>query len=120
MENQTTIGKPELCFKIAERTGLSLRTVSNFFDAYHTEIMQAVYEGRAVQIFGFGKFYRRIMGERDSRNPMTGEPFRVASRFLPEFRFGAKFKRLIAKGKVPRGGRKKPHLFRCEIDSLSD
>ena len=97
MFGEETLGKPELCAKIAVETGLPLRAVNKFFDAYHNVIMHAVYEGDTVQVSGFGKFYRRLMPERYSTHPVTGKEHIALPRMVPRFKAGEKFKRVVGK-----------------------
>ena len=93
-----TLGKPEMCAAIAEKTGVPLKAVSKVWDAYHSTIMGAISENHKVVIRGFGTFSSRYSPEHYGRNPQTEEEIVITEKVVPTLRFGAVFKRSVAAG----------------------
>ena len=104
LKNADQLHKPDLCAKIAERTGLPLRAVTRFFDAYHDVIMEEVARGRVVHLHRFGKFHSRHMKSQKRIHPGTGEEQIVPEMWRPSFRFGETFKRTVRRLGEKRDG----------------
>ncbi|MGB7405264.1 MAG: integration host factor subunit beta [Pacificimonas sp.] len=69
---------PHLSAKEAERV------VATVFDA----IIDALSEGRRVELRGFGAFSTRDRDARVGRNPRTGEAVKVEAKRVPHFKAG--------------------------------
>ena len=91
---ETHVGKPEICAEIAERTGLPQKIVSQFYDAYHNVVMEAVADNAKVIIRRFGTIATKYQPERDGKNPATQEKTTVPEKVRLTFRFGEMFKRI--------------------------
>ena len=92
----TELYKPELCAKIAERSGLPLRAVNRMFDTFIEVILEEVSQGKTVNIRRIGKFYAQYFtGGQSRKHPMTGKVTIQPGKWRPCFRFGETFKRLV-------------------------
>ena len=55
----------------------------------------ALKNGMRVEIRGFGSFSLRRHEARLGRNPRTGEPIHVPAKYVPGFRAGKEFRKLL-------------------------
>ncbi len=67
------MGKNELIAKIAVRAAISKESCEKVVNAFADEITEALSNGEKVMIKGFMSFEVGERGERDARNPSTGE-----------------------------------------------
>lgn len=94
----TDLHKPEICAKIAERSGLPLRAVNRFFDTFIDVVLEEVEQGKTVHVRRLGKFYAQFFkGGQSRKHPVTGEETIQKGKWRPCFRPGETFKRLINK-----------------------
>jgi len=63
----------------------------------NTVIIGEVAKGEKVQITGFGSFERKTRGERNIKNPRTGEDMKVPPSKSPSFTAGSVFKEKVNK-----------------------
>ena len=95
LEN-TSLHKPEICAKIAERTDLPLRAVNRFFDTFADVILEEVAKGKTVHFIRVGKFSTRFFeGGHIKTHPVTGARHVLEGRWRPSFKFGETFKRTV-------------------------
>lgn len=77
------MNKAELIKTVAEKCGVPQRTVADVLDAVFDPasgaIADALAEGAAVGLRGFGTFELRDAPPRLLRNPKTGEPVQVGA-----------------------------------------
>ena len=91
------MSRPELIkqLKIKHPT-LSKPQLEIILDTFFDTIIEALQEGKSIEIRGWGKFYiKKIKENYNSRNPKTGELIYVPNRNKIRFRASKKFKEFI-------------------------
>lgn len=87
MSNQKSAAtKADLAAAVHERLQLNKRDAALAVDAVVDAMTQAVLEGRAVRLEGFGKLIPRHQAARPGRDMQTGEPRQVPARTTVAFR----------------------------------
>lgn len=81
--------KSELINRVAERLPYLTRKdaeiiVNTIFDS----MVDALVEGDRIEIRGFGSFKVKNRGDREGRNPKTGESVRIPAKRMPFFKIG--------------------------------
>ena len=81
--------KSELINRVAERLPYLTRKdaeiiVNTIFDS----MVDALVEGDRIEIRGFGSFKEKTRGDREGRNPKTGESVRIPAKRMPFFKIG--------------------------------
>jgi len=81
--------KSELINRVAERLPYLTRKdaeiiVNTIFDS----MVDALVEGERIEIRGFGSFKVKNRGDREGRNPKTGESVRIPAKRMPFFKIG--------------------------------
>jgi DNA-binding protein HU-beta len=89
------MNKKELVKKMSDKTGLPKTTCNACLKAFISTVQDYVTAGDDVVLTGFGKFTRRFRKERNGRDPSTGRPMTIPSRYYPAFKAGVKFKRAV-------------------------
>ncbi|MDR2500679.1 MAG: integration host factor subunit beta [Treponema sp.] len=86
--------KAEIISAIYEKTGMSRRDIREIIDLFIDEIKDALIQGMAIELRGFGTFEIRVRkGRQKARNPKTGMPVSVDSHGIAAFRPGRELKR---------------------------
>ena len=81
--------KSELVQKIAdENPHLYQRDVERIVGTIFDEIVEAMAEGKRVELRGFGAFSVKKRDARTGRNPRTGETVAVEEKHVPFFKTG--------------------------------
>ena len=81
--------KSELIQKIAdENPHLYQRDVERIVGTIFDEIVEAMADGKRVELRGFGAFSVKKREARSGRNPRTGETVKVEEKFVPFFKTG--------------------------------
>ncbi len=81
--------KSELVQKIAdENPHLYQRDVERIVGTIFDEIVEAMAEGKRVELRGFGAFSVKKREARTGRNPRTGETVNVEEKHVPFFKTG--------------------------------
>lgn len=96
--------KRELVLEIAERLGYAQNEVAEVVQATLDTIVEALSEGRRLEIRNFGVFEVRKREARIGRNPRTGAEVEVAEKRVAAFKPGKALKdhvRLQANGEQP-------------------
>lgn len=70
---------PELIDAVASATGQTKANAKNSVDAALAAISNELAAGNEVNLHGFGKFKVAERGERQGRNPATGEAITIAA-----------------------------------------
>ena len=96
--------KQDLVREVAEKAKMPPRQVQAVVDATFAAIRDAMAKGEKVTLTGFGSFEVAQRGEREGRNPRTGQRITIAARKAPQFRAGSELKRAIG-GEGGGGGR---------------
>jgi DNA-binding protein HU-beta len=91
------MNKTQLIDAVAKSTGIKKREVETVIDNFIDKIVCEVAEGEKVQITGFGSFERKCRGERNIKNPRTGEDMLVPPSKSPSFSAGSTFKDKVNK-----------------------
>ena len=80
--------KSDIVARVATQTSLSKADAAGAVDAVLSAISDALAQGEAVSIAGFGTFSVKHRAARQGRNPRTGEPVAIAASKLPSFKAG--------------------------------
>lgn len=89
------MNKAELVEAIAARLPTTKVAASHAVDSIFVEIATALKRGDEVAIAGFGTFANRKRAARTGRNPITGQPLKIAASKVPSFRAAKKLKDLV-------------------------
>lgn len=82
--------KSELIDHIAAECGsLNSKEAETAVNTVLQTIVNALAEGRRVEIRGFGSFSLNKRAARVGRNPRTGESVQVEEKYVPKFKAGA-------------------------------
>lgn len=87
--------KTELIAAVSDKTGFAKKDVGSIIDATFSEITNSMAAGNEVRLIGFGTFEVRDRGERQGRNPQTGEPMTIAAKKAPAFKAGKALKEAV-------------------------
>lgn len=87
--------KQDLVKEVSTKSNMSPRQVQLVVDATFDAIRDAMARGDKVTLTGFGSFEVAQRGEREGRNPRTGERITIAARKAPQFRAGSELKRAV-------------------------
>ena len=77
--------KTDLVNVVAAEAQLSKKDAEAAVSAAFAAITNALKEGDKVQLIGFGTFEVKAVGEREGRNPKTGETITIAAAKKPTF-----------------------------------
>jgi integration host factor beta subunit len=97
--------KSELINRISERLPYLTRKdaeiiVNTIFDS----MVHALVSGNRIEIRGFGSFKVKNRGDREGRNPKTGETVKIPAKRMPFFKIGKElFERINPEGKADSG-----------------
>lgn len=86
------MNKTELISAVAEATEVSKKDTAAVIDATLKTIAKAMTDGEKVQLIGFGTFETRTRGERNGKNPQTGEKIKIVACKAPAFKAGKALK----------------------------
>ena len=86
------MNKTELVERIADDADLDKQSAARAVDAAVEAIMTSLQSGDEVNIPGFGKWSVSERGERQGRNPATGETITIKASKNPKFSAGKAFK----------------------------
>ena len=86
------MNRQELIAAVADKTGVTKVDADKVLKAVIEVVTETVAKGDKVQLVGFGTFERVERGEREGRNPRTGEVVKIAVCKAPKFTAGASFK----------------------------
>lgn len=89
------MNKSEFIEQVAQKTGQSKESTSRLVTAMLETLTDTVASGEDVVLPGFGTFTRAARGERQGRNPQTGEALTIAASVSPKFTPGATFKNKV-------------------------
>lgn len=85
------MNKQELIRQLADETGFHERQVRMTLDCLIRKTMEALANDQSLVLQNFGTFRSVWQTERPGRNPKTGEPKTIPSRFTVKFRPGNAF-----------------------------
>lgn len=79
-----TLTKSQIITQLAEKTGLTKKQVSEFFEALSEMAYKNAKNGFTLP--GFGKLVLHNRKAREGRNPQTGEKIRIPAKKVVKFR----------------------------------
>ncbi|VXD15457.1 HU family DNA-binding protein [Planktothrix paucivesiculata] len=80
---------------IERTTGFSEATIQSVLESFIKFVQLELRAGNEVKIVDFGVFYPKELGERQARNPRTGEQIIAKARTKPRVRFFDSFEKAI-------------------------
>ena len=89
--------KSDLIAAVATKIGSSKKDSEKAVAAVLESITEALANGEAVQLVGFGSFEVKQKPERKGKNPRTQEVITIKASKVPVFKAGGPFKEEIAK-----------------------
>ena len=90
--------KADIVDKVAEGTGLTKLETEVIIEGFFKTVIDALKEGRGIEIRGFGSFKVKKKNARQARNPKTGEQVFVPEHYVPTFKFSKDFKEIVDRG----------------------
>lgn len=84
--------KSELVEAVATAAGLTKADATRAIDAVFATITESLKKGEKVPVAGFGTFNVSKRGEKNGRNPRTGEVVKIAARNAVTFKAGTALK----------------------------
>ena len=87
-EHSKSMNKNDLVAYVVGRTSLSHAQAAEAVNAVFDGITETLADGGDIRLGGFGNFSVRRRGEREGRNPRTGDRVVVAARNVPTFKAG--------------------------------
>jgi integration host factor beta subunit len=90
--------KSELISRIAERFSyLTRKDAEIIIDTIFDTMVEALARNDRIEIRGFGSFKVKQRGDREGRNPKTGEAVRIPPKRMPFFKVGKELYQRINK-----------------------
>ncbi len=87
--------KADIVDVIASATGLTKVETEAVVDGFISTVIDAMKEGKNIEIRGFGSFKVKKRKGRVARNPRTGEQVMVDEHFVPIFKVSKDVKHLV-------------------------
>jgi integration host factor subunit beta len=93
---QSKFTKQEIVDAVYEKSGINRKDVKDVVDLVFEAIKDALVEGMAIELRGFGTFEVRVRkGRKNARNPKTGKEVLVTSHGIAAFRGGRELKQAL-------------------------
>ncbi len=90
------ITKADLAETLFHELGLNKREAKEFVELFFEKVREALEQGTAVKLSGFGNFAVRHKSSRPGRNPKTGEEIPISARRVVTFKASQKLKDKVA------------------------
>lgn len=87
--------KADIVDVIASATGLTKVETEAVVDGFIQTVINAMKEGKNIEIRGFGSFKVKKRKSRIARNPRTGEQVMVDEHFVPVFKVSKELKHTV-------------------------
>jgi DNA-binding protein HU-beta len=97
--------KADIVDRVAAGTGLTKLETEAIIEGFITTVIEALKEGKGIEIRGFGSYKVKMKNARQARNPKTGEQVFVPAHFVPTFKFSKDFKDIVDKGMKEKGAK---------------
>jgi DNA-binding protein HU-beta len=94
-----TMYTTDLIRAIAKKKRFSQSTVAEVLSGMLSEIQETVAQGNTVQLTDFGVFYSTLRPASTARNLHTQQAMDIPEMYLPRFRPGTAFKRIVRRKK---------------------
>ena len=91
--------KSELADAVAARCRIAIDPAQAMVDAFFAAMIEAMKEGRRIEIRGFGSFQVKDYDGYMGRNPRTGDPVSVPPKRLPVFKVGKDLEKAVNEGR---------------------
>jgi nucleoid DNA-binding protein len=89
------VTKADIVDVIASATGLTKVETEAVVDGFIMTVIDAMKEGKNIEIRGFGSFKVKNRKGRMARNPRTGEQVMVEDRMVPTFKVSKEMKQIV-------------------------
>jgi DNA-binding protein HU-beta len=89
------VTKADIVDVIASATGLTKVETEAVVDGFIQTVINAMREGKNIEIRGFGSFKVKKRKGRIARNPRTGEQVMVDEHFVPVFKVSKELKHSV-------------------------
>lgn len=89
------VTKADIVDKIAGETGLTKLETKAVVDGFLLSIIDALADGKRIELRGFGVFSVKSRKPRMARNPRTGDPVPLEERFIPSFKVSSEFQEKV-------------------------
>jgi DNA-binding protein HU-beta len=96
--------KADIVDKVAAGTGLTKLETEAIIEGFFKTVIEALKEGRGIEIRGFGSYKVKKKNARQARNPKTGDQVFVPEHYVPTFKFSKEFKEMVNQGMKEREG----------------
>lgn len=90
--------KADIVDKVANGTGLTKLETEAIIEGFLTTVIEALREGKGIEIRGFGSYKVKKKNARNARNPKSGQKVFVPEHFVPTFKFSKDFKEIVDAG----------------------
>lgn len=87
--------KADIVDKIASATGLTKVETEAVVDGFISTVIEALQQGKNIEIRGFGSFKVKKRKGRVARNPRTGEQVMVDEHYVPIFKVSKDLKHSV-------------------------
>ncbi len=87
--------KADIVEHIALGTGLTKLETEAVVDGFIQTVIEALKEGKNIEIRGFGSFKTKKRKGRIARNPRTGVQVKVDEHFVPYFKVSKELRNLV-------------------------
>ncbi len=87
--------KADIVDRIASQTGLTKVETEAVVDGFILTVIEAMKEGKNIEIRGFGSFKVKKRKGRMARNPRTGEQVPVDEHYVPYFKVSKEMKQVV-------------------------
>ena len=87
--------KADIVDHIAAGTGLTKVETEAVVDGFIQTVIEALKEGKNIEIRGFGSFKTKKRKGRIARNPRTGEQVQVDEHYVPIFKVSKELKHTV-------------------------
>lgn len=89
------MNKSELIEALAEKTNMPIREAGSITNTLIETMTNALVNGEAIEIRGFGSFVVKEYNSYTGRNPKTGQKIKVSPKKLPFFKVGKELRERV-------------------------
>ena len=97
--------KADIVDKVAAGTGLTKLETEAIVEGFLKTVIEALKEGKGIEIRGFGSYRVKKKNARQARNPKSGESVFVPEHFVPTLKFSKDFKEIVNAGMLEKNRR---------------
>ncbi len=84
--------KADLVAKMADDAGITKAAAEKALNSFVDAVTESLAKGDKVTLVGFGTFSVSERGQREGRNPRTGETITISASKVVKFKAGSKLK----------------------------